>query len=94
MGCGRALGGVAITSSIMEMVPKHFMGRVQNTFYFASTCLQLFLSLAVGTVSHKKSLALGFTMIGSLYLLAAVFGSWPVADIRVQEPASEAAIGN
>jgi MFS family permease len=94
MGCGRALGGVAITSSIMEMVPKHFMGRVQNTFYFAGTCLQLFLSLAVGTVSHKKSLALGFTMIGSLYLLAAVFGSWPVADIRVQEPTSEAAISN
>src|SRR5437016_3943582 len=57
MGCGRALGGVAITSTIMEMVPKHFMGRVQNTFYFAGTCLQLFLSLAVCTVAHHKSLA-------------------------------------
>lgn len=91
MGCGRALGGVAITSSIMEMVPKHFMGRVQNTFYFAGTCLQLVLSLAVGTVSHKKSLALGFYMIGSLYLLAAVFGSWPAAEIRVQEPSNEPA---
>jgi len=90
MGCGRALGGVAITSNIMEMVPKHFMGRVQNTFYFAGTSLQLFLSLAVGTVSHKKGLALGFYMIGSLYLLAAVFGSWPGAGARVQEKASEA----
>jgi MFS family permease len=82
MGCGRALGGVAITSTIMEMVPKHFMGRVQNTFYFAGTCLQLFLSLAVGAVSHHKSLALGFCMVGSLYLLAAVFGSWPVASTQ------------
>ena len=89
MGCGRALGGVAITSNIMEMVPKHFMGRVQNTFYFAGTSLQLFLALAVGTVSHKKGLALGFYMIGSLYLLAAVFGSWPGASPRVQEKASE-----
>jgi MFS family permease len=83
MGCGRALGGVAITSSLMEMVPKHFMGRVQNTFYFAGTCLQLFLSFAVGTVSHKKSLALGFCMVGSLYLLAAVAGSWPMAAARI-----------
>src|SRR5437660_3509398 len=80
MGSGRALGGVGITSTIMELVPKHFMGRVQNTFYFAGTCLQLFLSLAVGTVSHHKSLALGFYMVGSIYLLAAIFGWWPVTE--------------
>jgi MFS family permease len=94
MGCGRALGGVAITSTIMEMVPKHFMGRVQNTFYFAGTCLQLFLSLAVGTVSHKKSLALGFTMIGSLYLVAAVFGSWPVGSTQHSAVSTQPAKSN
>ena len=78
MGCCRALGGVAITSTIMELVPKHFMGRVQNTFYFASTCLQFGLALLVGAVAHKKSLALGFCIVGSLYLLACVTGAWPV----------------
>jgi len=89
MGCGRALGGVAITSNIMEMVPKHFMGRVQNTFYFAGTSLQLFLSLAVGTVSHHQGLAWGIYIIGIIYLLAAVFGSWPAASARVPEKAGE-----
>lgn len=91
MGSGRALGGVGITSTIMELVPKHFMGRVQNTFYFAGTCLQLFLSLAVGAVSHHKSLALGFYMVGSIYLLAAVFGAWKVTEgARIQEQAGVA----
>src|SRR5215472_9151737 len=78
MGCCRALGGVAITSTIMELVPKHFMGRVQNTFYFAATCLQLGLAFLVGAVAHKRSLALAFCIVGSLYLLACVTGSWPM----------------
>jgi predicted MFS family arabinose efflux permease len=30
MGSGRGVGGIAISSSMMEMVPKHFMGRVQT----------------------------------------------------------------
>src|SRR5215472_385456 len=78
MGCCRALGGVAITSTIMELVPKHFMGRVQNTFYFAATCLQLGLAFLVGAVAHKRSLALAFCIVGSLYLLACLTGAWPV----------------
>src|SRR5437867_9696603 len=41
MGSARGIGGVAITSTMMEMVPKHFMGRVQNTFFFIATSLQL-----------------------------------------------------
>jgi MFS family permease len=80
MGSCRAIGGVAITTGMMEMVPKHFMGRVQNTFYFAGTCLQLVFSLMVGTVAHKTSLAEGFAMVGGLYLLACVAGAWPARD--------------
>jgi DHA3 family macrolide efflux protein-like MFS transporter len=76
MGCCRALGGVVITSSMMDMVPKHFMGRVQNTFYFAGTFLQLVLSFSVGLVAHAWSLAAGFAMVGTVYLLACVAGSW------------------
>jgi MFS family permease len=81
MGCCRALGGVALTSSMMEMVPKHFMGRVQNTFYFAATCLQLGFSFLVGTVAHKRSLAEGFAIVGGLYLLACLSGTWPAKEV-------------
>ncbi|HLY98285.1 MAG TPA: MFS transporter [Candidatus Angelobacter sp.] len=78
MGCCRGTGGVVITSTMMDLVPKHFMGRVQNTFYFAGTFLQLILSVAVGVVAHTWSLAAAFAIVGSLYLLACVAGSWPV----------------
>ncbi|HET9365227.1 MAG TPA: MFS transporter, partial [Candidatus Angelobacter sp.] len=86
MGCCRALGGVAITSTVMELVPKHFMGRVQNTFYFLGTLLQLIFSFTVGTVAHTRSLAAGFAIVGSIYLLASLAGSWPVKE---SEPAEE-----
>jgi MFS family permease len=85
MGCCRALGGVAITSTMMELVPKHFMGRVQNTFYFLGTLMQLASSFMVGTVSHTKGLAQGFAIVGGIYLLACLTGSWPVSDV-VAEP--------
>ncbi|HEU4416818.1 MAG TPA: MFS transporter [Candidatus Angelobacter sp.] len=80
MGCCRALGGVAITSTIMEMVPKHFMGRVQNTFYFLGTSLQFAFSILVGSVAHRKGLAQGFAIVGGIYLLACVAGSWPLNE--------------
>ncbi|HYX52117.1 MAG TPA: MFS transporter [Candidatus Limnocylindrales bacterium] len=79
MGCGRAYGGVAITSGMMEMVPRHFMGRVQNTFYFAATALQLGLSMLVGSIAHRRGLAPAFAIVGSLYLLACLSGTWPAA---------------
>ena len=89
MGCSRALGGVAITTNMMELVPKHFMGRVQNTFYFAGTLLQFGLSILVGAAAHNKGLAAAFAIVGSLYLLACLLGSWP-APIGA-EPAEAAA---
>ncbi|HMC30852.1 MAG TPA: hypothetical protein VKL99_08440, partial [Candidatus Angelobacter sp.] len=80
MGCCRGLGGVAITSTMMELVPKHFMGRVQNTFYFLGTSLQLAFSFAVGTIAHKRGLAEAFAIVGAIYLLACLAGSWPVKE--------------
>jgi len=78
MGSARGVGGVAISSSMMEIVPKHFMGRVQNTFYFAATALQMALAFAVGAVSHRTGLAWGFAIIGSVYLVSALASWWPV----------------
>ena len=92
MGCCRALGGVAITTGLMESVPKHFMGRVQNTFYFAGTFLQLFSSFIVGTVAHTRSLAAGFAIVGFIYILACFAGTWPAKDkTPVSEPTSPVA---
>ena len=80
MGSARGIGGVAISSSMMEIVPKHFMGRVQNTFYFAATALQMALAFTVGAVSHRIGLAWGFAIIGSVYLFAALTSWWPVPE--------------
>ena len=78
MGSGRGLAGVGITSTMMEMVPKHFMGRVQNTFFFIGTSLQLVTSIAAGAVAEHISLALAFSIIGVMYGVAALTAAWPV----------------
>lgn len=78
MGSARGVGGIAISSSMMELVPKHFMGRVQNTFYFAGTVLQIGIGYAVGVVAHKVSLTIAFFLVGGLYAVAALAALWPV----------------
>ncbi len=77
MGSARGVGGVAMNTSIMEMVPQHFMGRVQNTFYCAGTAMQIILSLIVGAVAQYNLVA-GFAVIGIVYALAFVASSWPL----------------
>jgi MFS family permease len=77
MGSARGVSGVAMNTSIMEMVPHHFMGRVQNTFYFAGTLLQIVLGLLVGAVAQWNLVA-GFSIIGLVYAVAFVTATWPV----------------
>jgi MFS family permease len=77
MGSARGVSGVAMNTSIMQQVPQHFMGRVQNTFYFAGTALQIGLGLLVGAVAHKVSLTAGFAIIGFVYLIAFISAVWP-----------------
>jgi MFS family permease len=77
MGSGRGIAGVAMNTSIMEQVPQHFMGRVQNAFYFAGTATQIALGLLVGAVA-QVSLVAGFSIIGMVYAVAFVSASWPV----------------
>jgi MFS family permease len=79
MGSARGVSGVAMNTSIMEQVPAHFMGRVQNTFYFAGTALQIVLGLVVGAVAQLNLLA-GFAIIGMVYALAFVSSSWPAKN--------------
>jgi MFS family permease len=84
MGTGRGLTGVANNTSIMEMVPQHFMGRVQNTFYFAGTVLQVVIGFLVGAVAQYNLVA-GFAIIGMVYAVAFVSAIWPVAAIAPAE---------
>ena len=72
MGTGRGLAGIAISSTMMELVQKHFMGRVQNTFFFIGTILQLASSVAVGAIAQHVSLVAAFSIIGILYGMAAL----------------------
>jgi MFS family permease len=85
MGSARGVSGVALNTSIMQQVPHHFMGRVQNTFYFAGTSLQIALGLAVGAVA-QWNLTAGFAIIGMVYALAFVSAVIPApAPILIQQ---------
>ena len=89
MGSARGVGGVAMNTSLMEMVPKHLMGRVQNAFYFFGTFLQLVLALAVGAVAHNVSLVGAFAILAVVYGMAFVASSWPVGTTVPEEVAVE-----
>jgi MFS family permease len=89
MGSARGVGGVAMNTSLMEMVPKHLMGRVQNAFYFTGTFLQLVLAICVGTVAYKVSLVVAFAILGSVYAMSFVASSWPVKDQVREEMAAD-----
>jgi MFS transporter, DHA3 family, macrolide efflux protein len=78
MGSARGVSGVAMNTSLMEQVPPQFMGRVQNTFYFFGTALQIVLGLAVGAVASRISLAAGFGLIAAVYAVAFGSACWPV----------------
>jgi MFS family permease len=89
MGSARGLGGVAMNTSLMEMVPKHLMGRVQNAFYFAGTFLQLVLALSVGAVAHNVSLVAAFAILAVVYGMSFVAASWPVGKPVAEEVAAK-----
>src|SRR5712671_2135945 len=86
MGSARGVGGIAMNTTLMEMVPPHLMGRVQNAFYFFGTFLQLVLALAVGAVAHNISLVAAFAILACVYGLSFVAASWPVGTgVGVEE---------
>jgi MFS family permease len=89
MGSGRGVGGVAMNTSLMEMVPQYLMGRVQNTFYFGGTLLQVVLALIVGAVAHNVSLVLGFAILAGVYGLSFVASSLPVETSIPEQIATE-----
>jgi MFS family permease len=89
MGSGRGITGVAMNTSMMERIPQHFMGRVQNTFYFAGTLLQVLQSYLVGAVAQRNLIA-GFSVIGFVYAAGFITATWPMrAAQRMELPQAE-----
>jgi hypothetical protein len=87
------VGGVALSSSIMEVVAKQVMGRVQTLFSISAILLQVSLAPLVGFVAHKISLTLAAACVGSLYLLAAVSGMLGARMAPAEKPSSDLVIG-
>jgi hypothetical protein len=69
---------VSLSSTLMETVPPHLMGRVQNTFYFGGLMLQLVLGITVGYVAHAHSLTAAFAIVGAVFAISFVTSIWPV----------------
>ncbi|MBV8455977.1 MAG: MFS transporter [Acetobacteraceae bacterium] len=78
MGSSRGVGGIALSSEMMQLVPRHIMGRVQNAFSFIASALQICTALLVGEAAHRDGLRYGFWMVGAMYVGAAVTAWLPV----------------
>jgi DHA3 family macrolide efflux protein-like MFS transporter len=88
MGNARGLLGIALGSILMELVPRHMMGRVQNAFFFAGTVLQIGLGYSVGLVAHKWSLSAAFFLVGATYAIAFLLAAFPFHDTGESTPAA------
>ena len=78
MGSSRGTGGIALSSEMMQLVPRHVMGRVQNAFSFVASGLQICTALLVGEAAHRDGLIYGFWMVGAMYLGAALAAWLPI----------------
>jgi len=82
MGSSRGVGGIALSSEMMELVPRHFMGRVQTAFSFLANSLQICTALLVGEAAHRDGLRYGFWMVATMYLVAALAAWLPVRSMK------------
>ena len=75
-GTARGVGGIALSTSVMELVPKQLMGRVQTLFSIFAIALQVSLAPVAGRVAQRHSLTLALGLIGLLYLMATLTSFW------------------
>jgi len=71
-GFCRALGGVVAQSSIMAIVPRHFMGRTQSAVAIFTTVLQVFMTLSLGVVAQGAGIFAGYLLLALMYAVAVV----------------------
>jgi len=66
-GFFRALAGIVAQSSLMAIVPRHFMGRTQSAFAIFATVLQLAMSFSLGWIAERFTIAIGFFLLAAMY---------------------------
>jgi hypothetical protein len=74
-GMCRALAGVVAQSSIMSIVPRHFMGRTQSAMAILTTILQLLMSFVLGWIAQRVSIIAGFSLLALMYGGASFFAA-------------------
>jgi MFS transporter, DHA3 family, macrolide efflux protein len=74
-GFCRAVSGVVAQSSLMSIVPHHFMGRTQSAIAILTTALQLFTSFALGWLAQRINIYTGFALLGLIYAIAGFFAT-------------------
>ena len=67
-GFFRSLGGIVAQSSLMAIVPRHFMGRTQSAMAIFTTVLQLAMSFSLGWMAQRFSIAAGFFLLALMYV--------------------------
>jgi len=72
-GFCRALGGVVAQSSLMSIVPRHFMGRTQSAMAILGTLVQLLMSLGLGILAERAGIVAGYALLALLYGGATLF---------------------
>ncbi len=85
-GSARGVGGIALSTSMMELVPKHFMGRVQTLFSIFAIVLQVSLAPVAGRIAEHRGLVPAYALIGTMYLMATLTSYW---GARAAQPAAE-----
>jgi len=71
-GFCRALGGVVAQSSLMSIVPRHFMGRTQSAMAILTTGVQLLMCVVLGWVAQQAGLVVAYALLALLYTCAAI----------------------
>jgi DHA3 family macrolide efflux protein-like MFS transporter len=74
-GFCRAVAGVVAQSSLMSIVPRHFMGRTQSAIAILSTALQLLMSFSLGWIAQRISIHAGFALLAVMYGSAGFFAT-------------------
>jgi len=74
-GFCRALGGVVAQSSLMAIVPRHFMGRTQSAVAILTTVLQLFMSISLGVLAERAGMVVAYALLALMYVVAIVSAS-------------------
>ncbi len=74
-GFCRAVSGVVAQSTMMSIVPRHFMGRTQSAIAILTTALQLLMSFSLGWIAQKINIYAGFALLAAMYGAAGFFAA-------------------